>query len=739
MASLRADVSELYVAFFGRPAEPAGAEFWNDYVVTEQAAGRNIDAVEQDLAARFAESEEAKDLYNFLKDPGNGDLNQFVDAIYQNLFNRPAEDAGQQFWQTRFQDQLAQGVPVERAASRFVLEVLNAARDADAKAVQNKAQVATEFSEGFIEAGAVFTVADDLPAAQDLIADTGAGAASLQQARADLAAILDANTTQDGVVTDGYVAGATVFADRDGDGERDPGEPATTTGSQGNFTFTDDAGEPVAVGGPIVARGGTDITTGLDVAGTLRAPEGASTVSPLTALVSNVQQNTGTSAEDAETRVKQALGLGEEVDLNAFDPVAVLGDASASDAQKQAALAVQAATAQVVSLTSTAGAAAAGATGNGDANAGTDQALAAIAQLISDRGEGGTVDLADAETLGNIVRETLSRAQRAGGASLDEERLASIFNNAGELVRTANQRIREASEQGGEPGEALQTIARVQKLAQGEGADSVRQAAQTDNFDQTNARFGGDGFDDRLAETDVDVPALGDDGSGTGGSQPAPDRTEIDLDAQGTDLQAEGGRFLFVEDATRPSDVTIQNFASDDRITFDDPAFVGFTSTAADLLIDVRGPQDEISEIRLVDVLDGEVVSDEASAEAALGFDAFRVPDDAAPTGPVGGTTVRLDEAAAPIDASGRDVRFVEDGVVTSDVVIENFAAGDTIEIQAADFVGFTSTAADILIDVRGPDDQISEIRLVGVNDGSVVADEASAEAVLGFDAFSIA
>ena len=61
---------------------------------------------------------------------------------------------------------------------------------------------------------------------------------------------------------DGYVFGATVFADADGDGELDAGESFTTTDANGTFVLTGGSG-------PLVAFGGTDISTGLQFAGKL--------------------------------------------------------------------------------------------------------------------------------------------------------------------------------------------------------------------------------------------------------------------------------------------------------------------------------------------------------------------------------------------------------------------------------------------------------------------------------------
>ena len=76
-----------------------------------------------------------------------------------------------------------------------------------------------------------------------------------------------------GSAVDGYISGATVFADTDGDGIWDAAEAFTTTDANGQYTF----GAPVT--GPLVLIGGIDISTGNAFAGVLRAPCGAAVCS----------------------------------------------------------------------------------------------------------------------------------------------------------------------------------------------------------------------------------------------------------------------------------------------------------------------------------------------------------------------------------------------------------------------------------------------------------------------------
>ena len=106
---------------------------------------------------------------------------------------------------------------------------------------------------------------------------------------------------QEGAAIDGYIEGATVFADADGDGTLDVGEVSTTTDAFGNFTLFGGVGD-------LVMFGGTDISTGHAFEGVMRAPEGSTVVTPLTTLVAALVDG-GASVEDATDSVLAGLGL----------------------------------------------------------------------------------------------------------------------------------------------------------------------------------------------------------------------------------------------------------------------------------------------------------------------------------------------------------------------------------------------------------------------------------------------
>lgn len=81
MALTTAQIQNAYVAFFNRPADVAGLQYWSTY------AGNAAD-----LLNTFAQSAEYKGLY------ANMNSTQIVNAVYQNLFGRAPEVTGLNYW-----------------------------------------------------------------------------------------------------------------------------------------------------------------------------------------------------------------------------------------------------------------------------------------------------------------------------------------------------------------------------------------------------------------------------------------------------------------------------------------------------------------------------------------------------------------------------------------------------------------------------------------------------------------
>ena len=122
-----AAVQELYVAYFGRPADTSGLDYWTNIVAANNG---NTAAV----SATFAASPEYTGLFTGLTNA------QIVDKIYANMFGRGNTVAdGRDYWVGKLNDK-AVGV------STIVAEVAKGAQTTDKEAVENKVAGATAFT-----------------------------------------------------------------------------------------------------------------------------------------------------------------------------------------------------------------------------------------------------------------------------------------------------------------------------------------------------------------------------------------------------------------------------------------------------------------------------------------------------------------------------------------------------------------------------------------------------------------
>lgn len=123
-------VQEIYIAFYQRPADPAGLRFWAEH----------LEAEDGDLSAivdAFANSTEAQRLYGPIDDETIGDV---ISNIYQSLFGRAPDDAGKAHYEAAF----ASGA---LNAGNIALAILNASQNNDKEVVANKLLVANRFTE----------------------------------------------------------------------------------------------------------------------------------------------------------------------------------------------------------------------------------------------------------------------------------------------------------------------------------------------------------------------------------------------------------------------------------------------------------------------------------------------------------------------------------------------------------------------------------------------------------------
>ncbi len=122
MALTTAQIQNAYVAFFNRPADVAGLQYWSSY------AGNSAD-----LLNTFAQSAEYNGLYAGMNST------QLVSAVYQNLFGRSPEVSGLTYWVGQ----------LDNGALKIgnIAEAINkGAQGTDADIITNKVTAATAFT-----------------------------------------------------------------------------------------------------------------------------------------------------------------------------------------------------------------------------------------------------------------------------------------------------------------------------------------------------------------------------------------------------------------------------------------------------------------------------------------------------------------------------------------------------------------------------------------------------------------
>jgi hypothetical protein len=121
-----------------------------------------------------------------------------------------------------------------------------------------------------------------------------------------------------GYAADGYISGATVFQDLNGNGKWDEGEPKGTTDANGKFSINLVLNSKAT----LIVTDGIDLSTGLKFTGVLKAPPGSSVVTPLTTMIQALIEsgNGQISLEEAKAIVTKAYSLDPQKDILNFDP-----------------------------------------------------------------------------------------------------------------------------------------------------------------------------------------------------------------------------------------------------------------------------------------------------------------------------------------------------------------------------------------------------------------------------------
>lgn len=143
-------IQQLYIAYFGRPADPAGlashAQAFSAAKAPTTIGGLYeayaINSSVRTLVDDFANSVESHQLYNMGANLAHGP----VYAIYDNLFSREPDSAGADYWAGQLKDG-----HVSRSSA--ILAILAGSKGSDADLIARKVRIATQFTHALDAAG----------------------------------------------------------------------------------------------------------------------------------------------------------------------------------------------------------------------------------------------------------------------------------------------------------------------------------------------------------------------------------------------------------------------------------------------------------------------------------------------------------------------------------------------------------------------------------------------------------
>lgn len=304
-------------------------------------------------------------------------------------------------------------------------------------------------------------------------------------------------TTLAGKVADGYISGATVFADANGDGIWNAGETTTTTDVNGSFNLA-------GAIGALVASGGIDLSTGKAFYGVMKATAGSSMINPLTTLQQGFVEK-GLSVAAAELKVATALGLdASKFDLTTYDPLAAALNTSSSAADRALGVQLQAQAAKIANFMIDAGNTLTGAAGGAtklDVFTADKALLGALVNAINADSD-GVISFSDKTMLASIMNQSVTLS---GNANLIAASTSVANMAAGFAILSAGSAdsVDRAVTAGGDVDAMMVKIAQTQVVAQGAMADRMLIDAASGELTTMQTSFTGAAFDTKVTQATV--------------------------------------------------------------------------------------------------------------------------------------------------------------------------------------------------------------------------------------------
>ncbi|MBY4677651.1 DUF4214 domain-containing protein [Marinobacterium arenosum] len=484
-----APVARLYFAAFDRIPDAGGLNFW------AQQAQNGASLL--DICASFMISDESQTLYGAAEDDS-----AFLDLLYQHTFDRAPDADGKAFWLDALTNQGSSRAEVLASFANSA-ELIEAKSDDIGVIAQYAGILGREPSQAEIDSV--------------LASDNPVGEITKLYANEEYSGVDVPGLSKDGVVVDGYFSGATVTLTVTEviDGVETTRVETRITDENGHFDFGEDAGF-----GELTMTGGTDISTGAPFEGRMSAPAGAKVINPLTTLIDSLaKSNAGssTAVADAQAALASKLGLDSGIDLLNYDPVKEALRTDTDSAATGQALKVQAAAAQVNTLLSQTAALLDGADLVADEAAGSEAAVAAVAELLKTPTD-TPLNLADADT----VKQLLSTAAgKTGADSTQQARVDALADDSAQSIAKLNKSIDDAVASGADQGSTLVKIAQVQRVAE-EIEEQLESGAENNDLSTVKDRTTDSTLQDAI-DDEADNLSVGD---GTGAVyQPKPQPT----------------------------------------------------------------------------------------------------------------------------------------------------------------------------------------------------------------------
>jgi len=241
-------VNSFYLAFYGRPADPAGLAFWS-----QQLAGANGDL--HAISAAFSTSEEAATRF------ASESAGARIADIYQSLFNRAPDAAGLAYWLDAIENGHA-------TMANVAIEILKGAQGTDHTLADLRQQAMDSFTAQVKASGTEYTGYASVEAARVLVR-----AVTLETSGADLDALVKAavsfadTATKTPAVVNAIATGSTLLAMYDT--ARGLGDPVALTQALAD-TAKAAAGNPVTLDSLLRGGGMAQVLKVMPAAATLQ-------------------------------------------------------------------------------------------------------------------------------------------------------------------------------------------------------------------------------------------------------------------------------------------------------------------------------------------------------------------------------------------------------------------------------------------------------------------------------------